>query len=352
LSEFYRDNKKTVEKALFITLTVLASYLIARYVLVYFVPFIIGYVISLIIGKPVDFLNKNLRIWRTICVLSMILFVAALITLGGYLLISRLIREMESLISHLPTYVSSIQNFLDGAQYHFERFTLSLPEGFAPALDEIVNRLAASAAANLTSLVTRVTLNTAAFIPGFVITVVFSIISAYFFTKDKERIAAALSKNLPDWFLENFRKFKRRLSKGVGGYIKAQLVLMAVVIAITTLGLAVIGNPYAIFIGIAIGFIDILPILGAGSILVPWAVVAFVMGNVSLGVSLLVIYGVCVLIRQSLESKIVGEHIGVHPLLTLMSIFIGLQIFGALGIILGPFVAIAFKAAFTKENVV
>jgi sporulation integral membrane protein YtvI len=348
LAEFYRENRQAIDKFILILFLSVAAYLFARFLLTYFLPFIFGYGISLLIGRPVDFLHVKLKIWRGVCVLLMLLLCVSVLSLGGTLLVGRLIREIESFASHVPEYARTLSQALDGAQYAFERVTGALPDLFGISVEDVISDLGAAAAANLGSLVTRFTLNTAAFIPRFVLIVVFSIISAFFFTKDKKIIYAALANMTPKLITDAFTQFKRRAASAVGGYIKAQLVLMTVVSSVSILGLTIIGNPYAIFIGLGIGVLDLLPVLGAGSVLVPWAAVAFIMGNVRLGISLLVLYGVCFVTRQSLESKIVGEHIGVHPILTLMAIFIGLRVFGPLGVVFGPFIAIAIKSAFAK----
>lgn len=347
--EFYRDNKKAIDKFVYIALTLLAAYLFARFLVAYFAPFIIGYIISLIIGKPVDFMHSKLKIWRGVCVLFMLLLCVSAILAGGALIIGQLLREIESFAHRLPEYMEVITTAIDRVQYALEGFIGDSPYFFGIPLDDIITDFGTQAASSLASFVTRNTLNAAAGLPRLILVIIFSVISAFFFTKDKKAINTVLATTLPAGMVRSLRNFKRGMSAAAGGYIKAQLILMSLVTAISFLGLAIMGNPYAIFIGLAIGALDILPILGAGSVLVPWAIVSFMMGNVQLGISLLILYGVCMLSRQSLEPKIVGEQIGVHPLLTLMAIFIGLTMFGPMGIILGPFIAIAIKVAFSDD---
>ena len=349
--EFYRDNKKAIDKLVYVTLTLLAVYLFARFLVAYFAPFIIGYVISVIIGKPVDFLHKKTRIWRGVWVIFMLLLCVSILITGGALLVGRLLREIEAFAQRLPEYTGVINNIIESVQERLDGVLNNTPYFFNISLNEVVTDFGAQTASSLGLFVAQTTLNVATSLPRFVLVVVFSMISAFFFTKDKKTINAAIINNLPEGIANSLRKFKRGMSTAAGGYIKAQLILMALVSTISFLGLTIIGNPYAIFIGLGIGLLDLLPILGAGSVLVPWAIVSFINGNAQLGVSLLILYGVCLLTRQSLEPKIVGEQIGIHPLLTLMSLFFGLSIFGPIGIILGPFIAIALKVAFVGEGV-
>ena len=350
--EFYRDNKKAIDKFVYILLTMLAVYIFARFLIAYFAPFIIGYFISLIIGKPVDFLHSKLKIWRGVCVMFMLLLSISIILAIGTLLVMRLMHEIRELVPRIPEYTAVITDAIDRAQYRFEGFLTDTPYIFGVSINEIISNFGTNIADSLTPFATQGVLNAATSLPNLILVIVFSIISAFFFTKDKQIINSVLANNMPAGIVRSVRNFKQGMSAAAGGYIKAQLILMSLVTAISFLGLTIIGNQYAIFIGLGIGFLDLLPILGAGAVLVPWAIISFINGNVQLGVSLLVLYLVCMLTRQSLEPKIVGEHIGVHPLLTLMSLFVGLTLFGPIGIILGPFIAIAIKVAFVggEEN--
>jgi len=350
MMEFYRDNKRAIDRFVYILLTMLAVYIFARFLVAYLLPFIIGYVISLIIGKPVDFLHSKLKIWRGVCVIFMLLLSVSIILTVGTLIVMRLAREIESFAQRIPEYTAVITDAIDRAQYRFEGLLSDTPYIFGMSINDIVVDFGANLATSLGSFVTQGAFNAATSLPNLILVIVFSVVSAFFFTKDKQVINSILANSLPAGIVRSMRNFRQGMATAAGGYIKAQLILMSLVTAISFLGLTIIGNQYAIFIGLGIGILDLLPILGAGAVLVPWAIISFINGNVQLGVSLLILYGVCMLTRQSLEPKIVGEQIGVHPLLTLMSLFIGLTLFGPIGIILGPFIAIAIKVAFVGDG--
>ena len=114
-------------------------------------------------------------------------------------------------------------------------------------------------------------------------------------------------------------------------------------------GLSILGVNYAFILAVVIAIVDVLPILGTGTVLVPWAIFAFISSDIRLGIGLLVLYGVTLIVRQLVEPKIVGSTLGIHPLLTLASVYIGLELLGFIGIFVGPMVALFIKEA-TRNN--
>jgi sporulation integral membrane protein YtvI len=120
------------------------------------------------------------------------------------------------------------------------------------------------------------------------------------------------------------------------GYIRAQLILMSMTFIELNIGLAIAGVKHSILVAAIISLIDALPILGSGSILIPWSAFSFLMGNFELGVALLVIYVVVLVVRQFVEPKVLGQQIGLHPLITLVAMYSGLKLFGFAGLIIGP----------------
>ena len=162
-------------------------------------------------------------------------------------------------------------------------------------------------------------------------------------SSDKEKIMSFITKQMPAKWMPKIINIKNNLSSVLLGYIKAQLILMAITFVEVTIGLFIIGIDYAILFGLIISFIDVLPVLGTGTILIPWALFSLITGNYSLGFSLIILYGVVLLVRQFLEPKIVGGQIGLHPLATLSAMYIGLKVLGIMGMILGPIIVLVIK---------
>ncbi|NLC04655.1 MAG: AI-2E family transporter [Tissierellia bacterium] len=140
--------------------------------------------------------------------------------------------------------------------------------------------------------------------------------------------------------------------KGLKGYLKAQLILMGIIFIILAIGLRILKVPYFIWISIVVSIVDVLPVLGAGIVIVPWSVISFILGNSYLGKGLALIYIILIITRQILEPKIMGKEIGVRPLYTFLATILGSLIFGPIGLILGPLIAVLVTSIIrTKKNI-
>ena len=146
-------------------------------------------------------------------------------------------------------------------------------------------------------------------------------------------------------FLEKEWKEVRRELSGAGiAYVKTQAILIFLVSITCSIGLALLKNPYAMLFGVAIGIFDAFPVLGSGLILVPWAVISFIRGNIFAGAVLLTLYGICQFIREYLEPKLLGGKMGIRPIQSLMAVYVGYELFGVLGLFLGPFGLVMIKS--------
>lgn len=136
------------------------------------------------------------------------------------------------------------------------------------------------------------------------------------------------------------------IKTAAGAYIKAQLIIMGIVTSVCIAGLFLLGTPYAFWAGLAIGICDALPFIGTGTVFVPWAILAVLMGHYQNAAGYLAIYVLCSFIRQLTEPKLVGRKLGVPPLAVLMSIYIGVQVYGGAGVILGPLSGLVIAEAY------
>lgn len=160
------------------------------------------------------------------------------------------------------------------------------------------------------------------------------VISTILILRDYEKIKEGLNKHPIG---KGILQVGRRTYKAGGAYMKAQLIIMILVTIICVVGLYLSGNHYALLVGCGIGVCDAMPFLGTGTILVPWALIEIVQGKYALAVIYAVIYTVCSFLREILEPKIIGDKLGMHPLVVIISIYIGLNVYGIWGFLLGPF---------------
>lgn len=163
--------------------------------------------------------------------------------------------------------------------------------------------------------------------------VVVVFVATYLILKDYEAMREAVRKSA---FGEVLLALGKDLAGAGGGYLKAQGIIMLVITAICVFALWLTKNPYALLVGIVIGFCDALPFIGTALVFVPWAMFEFLQGSYGLGVFYLVVMVITALVRQFLEPKLIGQSVGANPLAVLLSIYVGMQVFGLWGVILGP----------------
>jgi sporulation integral membrane protein YtvI len=173
-------------------------------------------------------------------------------------------------------------------------------------------------------------------LPDFFIFILISTIATYFIMRDRPMLRSYILHLIPAGIRSGSRNVISHLLNALIGFFKAYSILISITTIITLVSLKILGVKYVLTIGILVGLLDILPILGPGGVFIPWIIWQFVVGNSKMGISLLVVYIIISVVRQILEPKIVGDNIGLHPLATLISLYVGLQLGGMAGMILGP----------------
>ncbi|MCL2235996.1 MAG: sporulation integral membrane protein YtvI [Defluviitaleaceae bacterium] len=332
MKELYLRNKSFLDRLGLLLLVVAVVFAIV-FLMGYVAPFVAGFVISLILSPLVDLFHRKWRINGGISAAVLILLtIGAIFALGGWL-ISRLVAEAGALAHSIPEYIASaqasVQNLMDGWG-----FNVDVEAAFAGLLS--------FATTLLQSVVTGGNLLTG--IPTAILRVLLAIISAFFFIKDKHIIRERVIALFPERIKARGRKVRQSLLYALGGYARGQGIIMSVVATICVAGLFIIGSPYALFVGIGIAIFDVIPIFGSGGIIIPWAIYSFINGNTTFAIGLLAIWGLVFLTRQLLEPRVVGNRIGIHPIILLASIYVGITVLGPVGILAGPFVTLFIKA--------
>lgn len=189
-------------------------------------------------------------------------------------------------------------------------------------------------------------------IPSLGLVVVIGTVSAYFLIRDHQRISAHMLGALPPSIRPQYQAAKYDIVNGTLGFLKAEALLVFMTAAITTAGLLVMGIRYGVLVGIAAGLLDLIPYLGPTAILGPWILLAWVVGHHILAVKLLIVLLAVALVRQLLEPRLVGANMGLHPLVALMALYIGVRLFGASGIIIGPVTALILKVVYRAHQTI
>ena len=306
-------------------------------ILVCFMPFIIGYVVALIAGPMVKFLEKTLKIKRKTGSAFVIIAVIGLIILAGYALISLLVKRILDFIRELPVLWEEIRVEIMGLGERLSVAYRYLPdelrqflEGLTESVPEYTGSFLESAGTPTIEAVSRFAKN----IPGVFIAVIMCLLFSYFCVAEREYIPALCKKIMPPSWIAGFGMIKRALARAIGGYFKAQLKIEIWMYLLLGIGFSILGIRYAFIIAIGVAILDLLPFFGTGTVLVPWAVIKFVNGDYTMVIGLLIIWGVGQLARQIIQPKIVGDSVGLPSIPTIVLLYVGYKMGGVIGMII------------------
>lgn len=317
--------------------TIVCLCVIVPKVLVFFMPFVIGWIISMIAHPMVRFLDKKLKIARKHGSIMIIIAVLALVIGLGYLGISRLVIETGNLISNLPEMYQGLQEDFEEIGDNLQVFYDKLPESVRMNLNNFSSNLS-EYAGSLVGKIGEPTFDAAGNfvknVPGALIATIMCILSAYFFTAEREIILKGLNDRMPSGIWSRVTGVIRDLKFVVGGYFKAQFKIMGVVYIILVVGLLILRTDYVLIVALLIAFLDALPFFGTGTVLGPWAIIKILSGDYEIAVGLIILYAVTQVVRQVIQPKIVGDTIGMNPLATLFFMYIGYRVSSIIGMII------------------
>lgn len=304
--------------------------------LIYFMPFVIGWMISAIAAPLVNLLEKKLKITRKLGSALIIVAVLAGIVLVIYLIISNLWKEIETLIFDMPSMYNDLESGIRKIGSGMQGVLKMLPGETKESVGAAFGKLDAIAE-DIIGKISAPTVNAAGRfakgIPAVFISIIVTFISAYFFIKDRDEVLKQAKRIAPDPIVIRMTMVCDNLKYAIGGYFKAQLKIMVVVFALLMAGFTIMKLHFTLLLAILIAFLDFLPFFGTGTALLPWAVYKVLVGNYRMAAGLLILYGVTQLVRQLIQPKLVGDSIGMNPLLTLVFLYMGYRVGGIFGMI-------------------
>jgi sporulation integral membrane protein YtvI len=295
----------------------------------------------------VRLLERYLRFPRPIAVLTGILFLFGVV--GG--LVTILVKIIIDGILYLSDYIpSQIEQISINVQNYFNEYILpvwdqgiglldNMEEGQRQALQEGIQIVGSNVASVLGNLGQGIANGVSAFIGALPITftvIVFSILAIYFISKDIKKYQAIYKDKLPAAFREKTKNVYIDLKVKVFGFIRSQLILMLLTAIVSVIGLLILQIDQAVTIAVILGLLDLIPYFGPGLILIPWSVYSFFTGDIFMGIGLLILYASTVTVRQFAEPKVLSSSMKLNPLAILVSLFAGLQLFGVIGLVIGP----------------
>lgn len=317
----------------------LCIWLVPKFI-VFFMPFVIGWIISCIANPVVCFLEKKLKIKRKAGTVVVIVLVIGIVAGLGYEIIALLVRQIAGFIREIPALWASVEAVFSNLGDIGEKFFSDLPADWRESLDAVGNfigealvsfsdKVQASSAESVGSVG-----NMVGNIANVIISVIMALLSSYFFIAEREEISQYLQKKAPETLKNKVELFQRSFTTAVGGYFKAQFKIEIWIYLLILIGLTLMQVNYAFLFALLIAALDFLPVFGTGTVLWPWAVLRLLSGDYIHAIGFVVMWGVGQLVRQFIQPKIMGDSIGVAPLPTLFLLFIGYRLAGVLGMII------------------
>ena len=322
-----------VKRILLQTGTVLGVYAALRYLLPVTVPFLLGWLLAAMILPAARALEKKFRWKRSVTGGIMILLLTAALCYLLYLLGGLLLKQVGGLFSQLGVWKSQAGELLDHCCGFVEKYLgISAADTRSFFLYEIgqfqeqlQNKMRPAVFHYLFSTVK----GAVALVSGAVIVIVVGLL----LVKDLDELREKV-RRVP--FLARIRLVSANICRAGGRYLKAQVIIMGVVAVLCALGFWLLGDPWFLLLGLAVGLLDALPFIGTGTILVPWAVILLIQGNYGSALGHFLLFVITDLTRELLEPKLVGDSLGLHPLLMLASVYLGFFVYGIPGFLLGP----------------
>ena len=326
---------------------------------IFYMPFLIAFIISLLIEPLIRFLMKRLKLTRKIS--SIIIFiVASVIIIGGLIWgIASLISEASNLLQNLNLYVEKFYILFQNITNKISIDKIRLPEEFINIFQSSTQGIIQTISNGIRNALTGL-LNIITSIPTITIYFVITIIALYLICVDKVYILDQVEHHLPKKWVFKLNNHIKDLTKSLGGYLKAQVSLILLSFIISLIGLYILKILYfniqfPLLIALFIAFVDALPILGSGTVMIPWAIISGINGDLKLGIAIIILFIIMSVIRQILEPKLISKHIGTHPIFTLIAMYTGFKVLGILGTIIGPILLIVVKnvfASFIDEGII
>lgn len=333
-----------------------AALLLLRYLFPCVLPFLAAWLLSRMVlpfaRRIGERIHLSERILAPLFLLLLFLGVILLIGFSAKRLLAELMQFFEGILKEQGGAFGGLELLFERIEAWGEKWGLHTgehAEAFGSLLQDALGGLLQSMSAALPSLAARIL---SAF-PGIVLVSVITVISGFYFCMDGDRILRRLCTSLPQRWQHALPKWKRASVRFFRRYLRAYLILFGLTFLGLFLGFSILGVEYAFLVSLVTAVVDLLPVLGIGTVLLPWAAVLLLQERFYLGFGLLILYAVMLILRQILEPRLVGKSLGLHPVLTLFAGYTGWRLFGVVGMLIGPPVAMLLRIvieAFAKEK--
>lgn len=340
---------KVFRKILIFLFSILGIYLAFK-LAIFYIPFLIAFILSLLIEPIIRFFMKHFKLKRRTS--AIIVFIIVLGIIIGFLSwgIFALISESSNLLNSLNFYVEKITYQFNEITSKIDLTKIKIPTEIIQAVESSAKDLLGTVSEWMKGALTNL-LNAITSIPTIGIYTVITILSLYLICTDKIYMIDQIEHHFPEIWVRKLTKHIKEITKSLGCYLKAEAILVLVSFAICLIGLYIfkfvgLNVPFPLMAALGIGFVDALPIFGSAAVMIPWAIISACNGDLSLGISLIILLAIMGIIKQLIEPRVVSNQIGIHPIFTLIAMYTGFRFIGVIGMLIGPIILIILKNIF------
>jgi sporulation integral membrane protein YtvI len=345
--------------AAFAGVILLLVYALGKYVVPLITPFIVAWIVALILQPAITFLDKHTRIPKSIITISLLLLLSGSVVFLGYITIKELIVEFTSISDRITAFLSALKadetkatELIDKINSYVPIFDVSdLLEGYWENFDENIIELSQKIVTNISSSVMPFLTGTISFVADFFVVAIIFVVAIYYIAIDFKKINRFILYQFRGGTQKYVILIKNQFFSTIWKYLKAYAIIISITFFELLLAFLVLGVEYPYLVALITALVDILPIIGTGTVLVPWGVFSIITGDIFTGIGLIITYIIITIIRQILEPKIVGSYIGMYPLITLIMMYAGLEAFGILGLFAFPIISIILKNLNDSGNI-
>ena len=331
------NKRKFLIDLAFAAAIILLIYFVLKYAVNWIMPFVIAFIFSALLYPLIKLLSRKLKLTkhqRPLAAVITALFYCTVGVLAG-LIISKIVVAVSSFIVSLPEYFSNtilpnLEKAYENVRALLANLNIEIDTGSKTFFDSL--------SSSVSGLVSRLlpSLSFVTSIPGMIVSVIIMIISTFFISMDFEKITDFCLAQLPKKTADFVVELKDYTVKVLFRYVRSYALILAITFTELLIGFVIMhfitGQQNVFLLALLIAVLDILPIVGTGTVLIPWTIISFIAGDYAKGICLAIIYAVITVIRQFIEPKIVGEQVGLHPIATLIAMIVGTRLFGGIGL--------------------
>ena len=330
------EKKNFLISYLYVIVVLSIIFLVFKFLSVYFMPFLIGIFVSFVVQRPVRKITERTRINKPALTIFFVVLTYIMISLLVSVLFYFIYIRLMDFAKTIPGYIPELQHAFEGINLKISDIIRGFPEEVVASLNNLPKIIVETTSTSLTEYLTHLTTDVLKSAPELLITIIVTVVASCFIASDYDNIIKFCRRQLSAKTWDIVIHIKELFSKNILLILRGYLILMFITFLELCVFLALLGKPNFATIAAIIALIDVLPVLGTGTIVIPWALISLLMGNLYAAAILALCYLVVTVVRNFLEPKIVGMQIGLNPVIMLISLFVGLKLIGFAGMFLFP----------------